>query len=376
MIRRAIESDREAIALCIAEGFEKDFFVLCKDTDTVAKAISTGIQTDKFYVAETEEGIVGVAAVSDCKGRAVVTDAASYRKHFGLFKGLIAGMVLKEEFEAVLEYPSTVGYLEFVAVRRQYRRQGLATTLLKECLAAGEYEEYVLDVTDVNTAARSCYTKIGFKEYRTVPEKHPKQKGFNAKIYMKYKPAEHFRVDCEAMDNIHLWKGTEKQVFEKEALTEKLVLELIEEVLKGDSTKLVIDYLFQGEGIYVKKLKKKVYTPYHCYLALYHVDGKRACLFADGNARHGYMLVGDFETYNNVDGDAIRQSALREAILPEYGIHYERKSIDQAIRFILSDVDALDKRLYDSGLWSLKIPSGDVGYQKLLQEWGILSERG
>lgn len=376
MIRRAIESDREAIALCIAEGFEKDFSVLCKDTGTVAKAISGGIQIDKFYVAETEEGIAGVAAVSDCKGRAVVTDATSYRKHFGLIKGIIAGMVLKEEFEAVLEYPSTVGYLEFVTVRGQYRRQGLATTLLKECLAVGEYEEYVLDVTDVNTAARSCYTKIGFSEYQTVPEKHPKQKGFNAKIYMKYKPAEHFPVDCEAIDTIHLWKGTEEQLFQKEALNEKSVLDLIEEVLKGNSTKLVIDYLFQGEGIYVKKLKKKVYTPYHCYLVLHHVEGKRACLFTDGNVKHGYMLVGDFETYNNVDCDAIRQIALGEAILPEYGIHYERKSIDEVLRHILSDVEALDKRLYDSNLWSLKIPSGDVGYQKLLQEWGILSERG
>ncbi len=30
-IRKAEETDRNSAALCIAEGFEKDFSVLCKD---------------------------------------------------------------------------------------------------------------------------------------------------------------------------------------------------------------------------------------------------------------------------------------------------------------------------------------------------------
>ncbi|MFQ9923313.1 MAG: hypothetical protein ACLRVU_07355 [Beduini sp.] len=49
LVRKAEEEDREAIALCIAEGFEKDFSVLCKDQQRVAKAISGGILQKIFW---------------------------------------------------------------------------------------------------------------------------------------------------------------------------------------------------------------------------------------------------------------------------------------------------------------------------------------
>ena len=185
-IRQASENDRSEIALCIAEGFKKDFDVLCKNTHTVAAAISTGIQISKFYVAESENEVVGVVAVSDCNGRAAVTDIASYKKNFGFIKGNIANLVLKEEFESPLDYPPTTGYIEFVAVRNAHQRKGIATSILRESMMQRSYEDYVLDVTDVNTAAIRCYSALGFKEFKRVKEKHSKQKGFSAKIYMRY----------------------------------------------------------------------------------------------------------------------------------------------------------------------------------------------
>lgn len=185
-IRQANENDRSAIALCIAEGFKKDFDVLCKNTYTVATAISTGIQISKFYVAESENEVVGIVAISDCNGRAAATDIASYKENFGFIKGNIANLVLKEEFESPLDYPPTTGYIEFVAVRNTYQRKGIATSMLKESMIQSSYEDYVLDVTDVNTAAIRCYSALGFKEFKRVKEKHRKQKGFSAKIYMRY----------------------------------------------------------------------------------------------------------------------------------------------------------------------------------------------
>lgn len=186
-IRQANENDRSDIALCIAEGFKKDFDVLCKNTHTVATAINTGIQISKFYVAESQNKVVGVVAISDCNGRAVVTDISSYKKNFGFIKGNIANLVLKEEFESSLDYPPTTGYIEFVAVRNTHQRKGIATFMLKESMTQSSYEDYVLDVTDVNTAAIRCYSALGFKEFKRVEEKHSKQKGFSAKIYMRYK---------------------------------------------------------------------------------------------------------------------------------------------------------------------------------------------
>ena len=135
-IRQATENDRSDIALCIAEGFKKDFDVLCKNTHTVANAISTGIQISKFYVAESENKVVGVVAISDCNGRAATTDIASYKENFGFIKGNIANLVLKEEFESPLGYPPTTGYIEFAAVRNTYRRKGIATSMLE-----GNYSE-------------------------------------------------------------------------------------------------------------------------------------------------------------------------------------------------------------------------------------------
>lgn len=185
-IRKAEETDRNSAALCIAEGFEKDFSVLCKDTQKVADAIAAGLNMEKFYVADIKGYIVGVLAISDCTGRAARVDKTSLKKHFGFLKGMIGAFVLKEEFEGQLEYPITTGYIEFVAVRKKYRKKGIATTMLRESMLLAHYQYFVLDVTDINSNAIKCYTNIGFEEFKRIPEKHGKQKGFNEKIFMRY----------------------------------------------------------------------------------------------------------------------------------------------------------------------------------------------
>lgn len=185
-IRKAKETDRNDVALCIAEGFEKDFSVLCKDNQKVADAIAAGLNMERFYVAEIKGDIAGVLAVSDRNGRAARVEKVSLKKSFGFVKGIIGALVLKEEFEGELEYPITTGYIEFVAVRKKYRRQGIATTMLQESILLTDYQEFVLDVTDINDPAIRCYTNVGFEEFKRIPEKHGKQKGFNEKIFMRY----------------------------------------------------------------------------------------------------------------------------------------------------------------------------------------------
>lgn len=185
-VRKAKEADRNDVALCIAEGFEKDFSVLCKDNQKVADAIAAGLNIERFYVAEIKGDIAGVLAVSDRNGRAARVEKVSLKKSFGFVKGIIGALVLKEEFEGELEYPGTTGYIEFVAVRKKYRRQGIATTMLQESILLTDYQEFVLDVTDINDPAIRCYTNVGFEEFKRIPEKHGKQKGFNEKIFMRY----------------------------------------------------------------------------------------------------------------------------------------------------------------------------------------------
>ena len=78
-IRKAVNSDKGQIAACIAEAFKKDFSAICKNTQIVSRAIESGIQTERFYVAVEHETIVGVLAIADCNGRSVLTDSKSYR---------------------------------------------------------------------------------------------------------------------------------------------------------------------------------------------------------------------------------------------------------------------------------------------------------
>ena len=188
-IRRAMEKDRYNIAFCIAEGFEKDFSVLCKDTQRVAAAIAPGLQIERFYIVEIAAEIAGVMAIADCNGRAAKVDRESLKKHFGLVKGMIAALVLREEFEGRLNYPQETGYIEFVAVRKKFRRNSIASFMLRESMAMSRYKDFVLDVTDVNMAALCCYTRLGFREFERITEKHAKQKGYGAKIYMRYEKA-------------------------------------------------------------------------------------------------------------------------------------------------------------------------------------------
>ena len=185
-VRKAKETDRKNVALCIAEGFENDFSVLCKDKQKVADAIAAGLDMGRFYVADIEGDIAGVLAISDCNGRAARVEKALLKKQFGLIKGLIGNLILKEEFEKQLAYPITTGYIEFVAVRKRYRKRGIATAMLKESMLHTNYQDFVLDVTDININAIKCYTDIGFEEFQRIPEKHGKQKGFNERIYMRY----------------------------------------------------------------------------------------------------------------------------------------------------------------------------------------------
>ena len=75
-IRKAKETDRNHVALCIAEAFEKDFSILCKDNQKVADAMAAGLNMEKFYVADRKGTIAGVLAISDCTGRAAKAENA------------------------------------------------------------------------------------------------------------------------------------------------------------------------------------------------------------------------------------------------------------------------------------------------------------
>jgi ribosomal protein S18 acetylase RimI-like enzyme len=181
-----LEADKSRIAGIIAFGFKNIFSVLINDMEKVAKALENGIDFNRFFVAEIDREIIGVIACTDCDGRAVAVDKAAYKKYLGFIRGLIAINIFTEEFMKPLKYPKTTGYIEFVAVAEKARRKGVASKMLRAVIDNTNYTDYMLDVIDVNNGAQECYKNFGFKEIERVKEKYGGQKGFNARIYMKY----------------------------------------------------------------------------------------------------------------------------------------------------------------------------------------------
>jgi ribosomal protein S18 acetylase RimI-like enzyme len=187
-IRQAAEQDKRGISRTIAYSFEKEFSMLIKDMERVAKAFEDSIDVSRFFVAEQNGEVVGMIACTDCTGRAVEVNRKAFVSHWGFFRGMIGYTILKPEFMSPLQYPSTTGYIEFVGVLKQARGKGLAKTMLKEIIERHpQYDEFFLDVTDVNIPAQKSYQAFGFVESHRVPEKHPKQRGFNSRIYMRYR---------------------------------------------------------------------------------------------------------------------------------------------------------------------------------------------
>lgn len=185
-VRKATEADKAAIADVIAYAYRREFSTISRDLDKVAGALAHAVQVDRFFVADRGGDVVGTIACTDRTGRAMRASGAELRRHLGLARGSVLARVAAPEWIATLHYPASTGYIEFVAVAETARRQGIATKLVEGVIAQAPYAEYILEVTDVNTAARDCYRKIGFADIARKKERFGRLKGFRERIYMKY----------------------------------------------------------------------------------------------------------------------------------------------------------------------------------------------
>lgn len=185
-VRRAVESDRAAIASGIVEAFRHEFSALSRNMASITAALTPGVEVDRFFVADRSGDVIGAIACTDHTGRAMRVTAADWRRHLGLVRGELTARILAPQWMSRLDYPRGTGYIEFVAVAERARRQGIATTLVECVIAQTAYTDFELEVTDVNTPARDCYRKIGFVDVKRKKERFARIKGFRERIYMHY----------------------------------------------------------------------------------------------------------------------------------------------------------------------------------------------
>lgn len=181
---------RQGLGETFAEGFTQWLGFFSKDSKKIAAAFAHMFILDQFYVAVSDRQVVGMAACTDGKSPSVKLDSKELRKHLGFYKGSMAGIFLKKEFEAPFVNPSPgVGSIEFVGTASRYRGRGVASQLIRCILEQTPYQVYLIEeVADTNIPALKLYTKLGFKEYkrRQIPNKQAKKIGIHHMVSLRY----------------------------------------------------------------------------------------------------------------------------------------------------------------------------------------------
>lgn len=183
---------RVPMSVIFAEGFQEWLVFFSKDKTKLAAAFAHMFVLDQFYVAVDENNeIAGIAACTDCTKLSVRLDPKELRKHLGWFKGSMAAIFLKKEFEThFVNSPINTGSIEFVGTAPQFRGQGVASQIIRYILEHTPFTEYLIEeVADTNTAAMNLYKKLGFEEYRRtpVPQWRAKKIGITNFIALKFK---------------------------------------------------------------------------------------------------------------------------------------------------------------------------------------------
>lgn len=181
---------RQQMSGIFADGFTQWLIFFSKDKNIIAKAFAHMFVLDQFYVAVKGNNIAGMVACTDCKTLSVKLSKKELRKYLGFFKGSIAAIVLKKEFERpfINSLPDTSS-IEFVGTATEYRGQGVASQIIKHIIENTNYREYLIEeVADTNAAAMNLYKKLGFVEYRRKPvaKKIAEKIGVNNFIALKY----------------------------------------------------------------------------------------------------------------------------------------------------------------------------------------------
>ncbi|RAT96988.1 N-acetyltransferase [Brevibacillus sp. Leaf182] len=182
---------REQMSQIFAEGFTQWLGFFSNDKQTVARAFAHMFVLKQFYVAVTDDRkVAGMAACTDGTATSVKLNSKELRKHLGLYKGTLAGLILKREFEATLADPSPVKCsIDFVGTAPEFRGQGAAMAILCNIMENTPYEHFLIEeVADTNIPAMKLYQKLGFQEYKRkpVPLKRAKKIGINHFLSLKY----------------------------------------------------------------------------------------------------------------------------------------------------------------------------------------------
>ncbi|MGZ7440650.1 GNAT family N-acetyltransferase [Paenibacillus sp. TH7-28] len=168
------------------DGFFQPLQFFCKDRARLVRALEHALVKERFCVALMDGGVLGIFAFSAGRQRAFRLNPDILRKELGWLKGSLFCAFVRQELEKPLGLKDRQCYFEAVATAEAARGKGVATRLHDHLLSVLDFDEYILEVVDTNTAAVRLYEKLGYAEFKRKPQRwFRKQVGFNARIYMK-----------------------------------------------------------------------------------------------------------------------------------------------------------------------------------------------
>ena len=168
------------------DGFFQSLQFFSKDRARLVRALEHALVKERFFVALMDGKVLGIFAFSAGRLRAFRLDRDVLRKELGWLKGSLFHAFVRQELEKPLGLKDRQCYFEEVATAEAARGKGVATRLHDHLHAVLDFDEYILEVVDTNTAAVRLYEKLGYAEFKRKQQRwFRKQAGFNARIYMK-----------------------------------------------------------------------------------------------------------------------------------------------------------------------------------------------
>lgn len=175
------------IARLYVEGFGDDLAFFSKDPERLTAALEHALVARHAHVALIDGEPAALAFLVQGERLCFEHDAAELRRHLGWYKGTIADLVFRSQFQKVMpDAGPGIGEIAFVASARRFRGRGAAKAVLEHILTLPGYREFRLeDISDVNESALGLYERVGFHEYRRRRVRHTRWSGINAYVSMR-----------------------------------------------------------------------------------------------------------------------------------------------------------------------------------------------
>lgn len=157
--------------------------------------------------------------------------------------------------------------------------------------------------------------------------------------------------------------------------TVRELAEVLDRFCSGELDRLELNFTLQGEGTYVRRLKKAVCQTFPFTLELIR-EGKRCmCLALDGGERTFYKLVAHRDPYMNVDIKDLKKTVFCGQTVEEYAVFStpDLQPLRREVNLLLARLDRRDDALSATrrmGVWSCEgLHFSREQYQQFLDAW-------